>query len=464
MKKNVIVCEEIERPVMKRAVEILSSHLLDYAGEYPVCLKYENAESKEDVRKIYIGTKKCGYIKDYEVSIPQKDEAYFIKVENDTVIIGGYDERGVLCGCVDFYNKYIVKYEHPGDDRYVINIFEDKLADFEYSSYPAVKNRGLWTWGHVVYDFKGYIDNLARLKMNTLVIWNDSVPIGAKEITDYAHSFGIKVIWGYAWGWDTDCKKVFGEKSENISKMIFEKYEKEYAMLGGDGIYFQSYTEVQTQEINGRNIAKEVATLVNETAALFYEKYPEIQLQFGLHATSVDENLEFIKTVNPKIRIVWENCGAFPFSYIPSDVEKFDKTREFIEKAAVLRGTNDKFGVVTKGLTKLDWTVFEHLDGAVCAGVCSKKMKQNRIERKAKIWKYLQAYWLVNADKAQEAVRIMADLKQGDLYITPLVEDGMFEENIMFPVALFSEMLWDTKTPVKEMISAVALREYVEFA
>ena len=58
----------------------------------------------------------------------------------------------------------------------------------------------------------------------------------------------------------------------------------------------------------------------------------------------------------------------------------------------------------------------------------------------------------------------MSDAKGGDLYITPLVEDGMFEENIMFVVALFSEMMWDTKTPTSEMISEVALRSYVDFA
>jgi len=58
----------------------------------------------------------------------------------------------------------------------------------------------------------------------------------------------------------------------------------------------------------------------------------------------------------------------------------------------------------------------------------------------------------------------MCDAKKDDLYITGLVEDGMFEENIMFPVALFSEMMWDCNADVKEMISDVALRSYVDFA
>ena len=97
-------------------------------------------------------------------------------------------------------------------------------------------------------------------------------------------------------------------------------------------------------------------------------------------------------------------------------------------------------------------------------GGASKAFKADRVARKRRDWKYIQACWLSNAEKAHEAVRAMAEIKHGDLYITPLVEDGMFEENIMYPVALFSEMLWDTDTPTSEMMTRVALRNYVDFA
>ena len=61
-------------------------------------------------------------------------------------------------------------------------------------------------------------------------------------------------------------------------------------------------------------------------------------------------------------------------------------------------------------------------------------------------------------------IKAMASAKNGDLVVTALVEDGMFEENIMFPVALYSEMLWDNKTEFNQMINEVALRDYVDFA
>ena len=45
-----------------------------------------------------------------------------------------------------------------------------------------------------------------------------------------------------------------------------------------------------------------------------------------------------------------------------------------------------------------------------------------------------------------------------------LVEDGMFEENIMYPVALYSEMLWGYDGSIKDLTRSVALRSYVRFA
>ena len=57
------------------------------------------------------------------------------------------------------------------------------------------------------------------------------------------------------------------------------------------------------------------------------------------------------------------------------------------------------------------------------------------------MWRFVQAYWLANADKAQEMIRAMCRVKNGELSLLALVEDGVFEDNIMYPVALFAEML-----------------------
>lgn len=461
-----IIYGKSENGVQKKAIEVLSEFLLDYAFEYPICLKYSAACDYSQYRCIYIGTKQNNdYIKEHSRAKLDKEEEYCIKVQNDTVMIEGYDDKGVLYGCIDFYNKYLVKLEYtPNPHCKQENPLDTPFTDFEFQSAPMIKDRGIWTWGHVIYDYKGFIDNMVKLKMNTLIIWNDHVPFHAEDVINYAHGCGIKILFGFPWCWDTDCGKFVLSNINEQGPEILKGYEKEYEGLDIDGIYFQSFTELPGDEINGILIADAVTDFVNKTAELFFEKYPNLELQFGLHATSVREKLEYIKNVNPKITIVWEDCGAFPLAYSPHDVEKHSETNEFIKKVACLRGKDDKFAVVSKGFSFLDWGKFEHLHGSVSFGVSSKSMKQNRVIRRRKMWKYLQAYWLQNVDKAYETVNVLCDSKKGNLSITPLVEDGMFEENIMFPVALYAEMLWDCKAELGSMITDVALRDYVDFA
>lgn len=461
-----IIYGKSENGVQKKALEVLSEFLLDYAFEYPICLKYSTACDYSQYRCIYIGTKQNNnYIKEHSKVSLEKEEEYCIKVQNDTVMIEGYDDKGVLYGCIDFYNKYLVKLEYiPNPSCKQVNPLDTPFTDFEFQSAPTIKDRGIWTWGHVIYDYKGFIDNMVKLKMNTLIIWNDHVPFHAEDIINYAHGCGIKILFGFPWCWDTDCGKFDLSNINEQGPEILKGYEKEYAGLDIDGIYFQSFTELPGDEIKGILIADAVTDFVNKTAELFFEKYPNLELQFGLHATSVREKLEYIKNVNSRITIVWEDCGAFPLAYSPHDVERHSETNAFIKKVACLRGQDDKFAVVSKGFSFLDWAKFEHLDGSVNFGVSSKSMKQNRVIRRRKMWKYLQAYWLQNMDKAYETVNVLCDSKNGNLSVTPLVEDGMFEENIMFPIALYAEMLWDCKAELGSMITDVALRDYVDFA
>jgi len=466
MKKLAIIYGQNVGDMQRLAVKQLTEILLDHTMEYPVCVEYGSSMDVSDFLCMYVGTRESHpYIREHGGRQPVHPEGYAISVKNGEVIIEGGGDAGVIYGVMDFYNKYLLKLEyphHPG--LFVLPVFEKDLPDFELSSEPKIKDRGLWTWGHVIYDYRGYIDNMMKLKLNTLIMWNDFAPMNAKEIIEYAHERNIRVIWGFAWAWDTNCLAFDVDKVKASRGEILEKFEKEYGDLSVDGIYFQSFTEVNVEYIGGKLIAEAVTEFVNETAALFFEKYPDMEIQFGLHAESVRNRLEYLKKVDPRIRIVWENCGAFPFSYIPKDVENFDETCGFVREIAHLRGENERFGAVTKGLVKLNWSEFKHLEGPQYIGVSSDWMAKNRIERKHKIWKYIQAYWLAYADKAQEMVRLMQQEKQGDLCVTALVEDGMFEKEIMYPAALYAEMLWDAEADIKETLSMVALREYVTFA
>ena len=467
MKKVAIIYGELKNDIQKRAIEELSAILLDYTAEYPICVARDE-DTPEEFRRVYIGTKDSNrYIKKQSKGKLTVSESYSISVRNDTVMIEGYDDAGVLYGVLDFYNKYLVKFEHSkirGTNEDWFNPFEaETLPELEYTSAPSVKERGLWTWGHVIYDYRGYLRNMMKLKMNGIIIWNDFVPTNAREIVAYAHSCNIKVYWGFNWLWDTDCGRFNIRNLEGESEKIFRNYEEQYANADGDGIYFQTFTERKIDNIDGVIIAEAAAKFVNKTSALFFEKYPNLEIQFGLHATSVKNKLEFIRSVDPRIRIVWEDCGAFPFAYLPTELGGFDETKELVGKIACLRGTNDRFGVVTKGTVTLDWSKFKHQVASQCIGVSSRYMRENHLNRRSRQWRYIQTGWLSSADRAIEMIGQMCRAKEGDLSIFGLVEDGMFEEKIFFPVALYSEMLWNCDEDIKEMIKAVSMRSYVSF-
>ena len=113
--------------------------------------------------------------------------------------------------------------------------FIDPLLPYEHLSRPLVKERGLWTWGHVIFDYRRYLDNMARLKMNKVTVWNDFAPINGREFVDYAHSLGIKVIWGYSWIWDEKPEEVVTDPAARKvwKEKIVTEYADHYAHLGG---------------------------------------------------------------------------------------------------------------------------------------------------------------------------------------------------------------------------------------
>ena len=467
MKKFIIISPQDPSDLIKRAIEILSKTLYDYTSEYPICVCSTDGLDLNDRRLIYVGTKATNsYISAHSSVCLDTPEEYNISVQNEVVIIEGFDDAGALYGAIDFYNRYVLKFEHKNNDmQYCINFFEnDTLPEFEYRSAPSIKERGLWTWGHVIYDYKGYIDHMMMLKMNSVIIWNDFLPSNARDIIEYAHARNVKVIWGFSWLWDTNCAKFDMANIMNESRGIYEKFEREFAGLDVDGIYFQTFTELHTDNIDGVVIADAATKFVNNTAKYFYENHPNIEIQFGLHAISVKNKLEFLKSVDPRIRIVWEDCGAFPFAYLPDKIDDFEETVELTRRIARLRGESEKFGAVTKGLTKLDWSKFVHAEGPQYIGISTERTKRKKTHQQASVWKYLQAYWLTNADKALEMIRIIQEAKSGDACVYALVEDGMFEEDLMFPVALYAEMLWNSDADVKDLISTVAMRAYVKFA
>lgn len=386
--------------------------------------------------------------------------------ENQCILIGARDDVNLLYAAADFQNQYLpyARYtDSTGPKFYFNDLFHEPMKEYDREFSPRIKRRGLWTWGFVIYDYKKYIDNMVSLKLNTLILWNDYPPVNSKEMIAYAHERGIQVYFGFAWGWDTNCAenkavaRVMAD-TDRLSNEIIQVYETQYAALGCDGIYFQSFTELEEEKINGIPVAETVTKFVNDTAGKLFEHFGDIELLFGLHAGSVKNKLDVIAQIDSRISILWEDCGAFPYHYIPKNTDGFDETVAFTEKIRDMR--RGGFGVVLKGLTCLDWNSFQHQQGEFLLGVQNGRFLSKKAEEKRKIWKYVQAYWLKNAKYAYDMINVFDE----NTMVTALAEDGAIEEKIPYSLALYAEMLWDSRRPLDEIMCETALRDDISFA
>ena len=411
------------------------------------------------------------------LTAPEAKESYSIFVgENllnpdlQMIAIAGADDQGVLYGCMQFLNKYmgevICRNGDMWSETFYQTLLDRPLPEFKTYDCPAIAHRALWTWGHVIYDYRKYFENMAKLRLNEVVIWNDIIPLNAKDVVDYAHSLGINVIWGFAWGWGVKCDKILETFDDAgraaLKESVLNTFKKDYMNSGCDGIYFQSFTELAVDNIGGVLIADLVTDLVNEISGELLALCPDLHIQFGLHASSVKTHLDIIAKVDKRVHIVWEDCGSFPYNYWVDKVSDFNETLDLTETLVKLRGNEEKFGAVFKGMAKLDWNIFEHFESSYILGEKTSQYISARRREKAPLWKSLQGSWLKYADLARRTVLTIS--KGNDPIVEALVEDGAFEEKIFLPVALYAEMLWNPETDTDTLLEQVAQYPITEFA
>ena len=468
------------------AVNELDAHMSEYVRYY---IEVRSADEVDEDwlrqhQPILIGTPEDNrYLKELTdkqtVAAADGEEGYSLTVgmnpwnaEVQYLAVIANTDRGVYYGMSDLIQHYLAFEVFCGyyerDPREFDRPFNKKMPTYSRKSAPQMKRRGMWTWGHCIYDYRRYFDHMARLRLNEIVIWNEFAPVNAREVVEYAHSRGIRVIWGYSWGWgdaqawsvNAGDRETWGAFADNVVKF----YEDNYLDTGADGIYFQSFTETLSRTIGEAVIAEAVTALVNFVAERMYAKYPDLLIQFGLHATSVKNDLEYLEKVHPNIEIVWENCGAFPYSYHPKETHNFPETLDFNRRIATLRGEKERFGAVIKGMTTLPWSEFKSFKGPYVLGERNKHFTEKRSAYKSRFWRHLQSDWVLGARYPYELMKMLTELKGGDLTVQILAEDGMFEEDIYIPIALLAEMLWSTEDDVDTIVERVLKSRDVSFA
>lgn len=384
------------------------------------------------------------------------------------ILIASETETGLMYGCADFAGRYLPQaaqaHQSGGDYYYFKNPFADGFEDASFVSEPSLKERGLWTWGHVIYDYRAYFDHMAQLKLNTVTIWNDFAPVNEKEIYDYAHSRGIKVIWGLSLNWD-EREDVASEKAlEKWAQIALKRCRKMFEKGAADGVYVQTFTESKEDQIDGRSIAENAVRWINRIYGAIAAEFPQIDFRWGLHASSVMGRLDVIAQTDERIRIVWEDAGQFPYNYVPeTQMPGFGDAEEATRKIARLRGGQGT-GATLKGLCCLDWKTFRHMEGALQIGCASRAHMESLLPEKRRIWRYVQSHWLVNAEACRAVVAEYVAASGGEAAMCGLVEDSLFEMKMWFPVALFAEILWDCGRPAERLLVDTAQRAGVEFA
>ena len=380
--------------------------------------------------------------------------------EGRFVILTAHSEQELFYSVVSFLDDYIPKYAPKhGSNRMPELIFDSPLPECSYTESPDFGRRSIFTWGHSINNYREYIANMARLKFNELILWNDYVPLNIKEVIDFAHSYGIKVNLGYSWGWIDGCSKVTDISDARLSELkesIVAEYENNYSGTGCDGIYFQSFTERPDDYIGGRLIAEGVTSLVNMVSTELLRKYPSLKLQFGLHASSVSKHLDEIAKVDPRVEILWEDCGEFPYhynSYVTSE-EKFERTLELTEKILELRG-GVGVGLVFKGVMMLDWTKFINQQGPYVMGENSPEIAAHDRRLRANAWREYSADWMKNGSRAQQMLKFIKEHKSGDV---GMCLAGTFDGGIYLPEAICAELFRSCDGDYSEILSKVARR------
>ena len=375
--------------------------------------------------------------------------------EKQLVLIAGDGASEVLYGVIAFLDDLIPSVLPQNNDgiRDEPDLFRKPLPPIDFADAPQTLVRSVFAWGHTFGRYREYFGNLARLKINRVYLWNEFPPVNAAEIAAEAHGWGIEVFWGFAWGWSTSCSKADLNDLAGSSDAIVEEWREVWRRLPGDGIYFQSFTELGAEKIGGRSVAENVTALVNLTAGRILAEHPELKIVYGLHATSVKNRLDVIARTDPRLEILWEDCGGFPYKFdLPEDAERDDAfTRAlFAQKRSM--------GLVFKCQLLQKWTDFVHQAGPCLEGRNGAGTMRHDVAVTTPMWRVYDALWLEKGRRAHELAELIH--AEGGAQIEMNMA-AQLNGPVRLPTALTAELFWSTAASYDEILRKVVQRNHV---
>lgn len=460
----------------RRAVELLNREVgrrvIRKAGTnqlHVLPCEAEKAQEKIDGNVIVVGTRSESPIAARFVEAAEIPAGgYAVKVVADPgneeariVVITAEDPERLADGAVAFIDDYPARHVPiHGGLQYPDRIFDFDLPPDLLASAPGFKARSVFAWGHTLNDYRSYLRDLARLRMNRLILWNDVVPLNIADIIRTAHAYGIEVFAGFAWGWIDGCAQIqdIGPKMlADLQASVIRNYEENYRDAGYDGVYFQSFTERADDTIGGRQIAGTVTDFVNATAAELLALHPALKIEFGLHAQSVWKHLGQLARVDPRVEILWEDCGAFPYSYLPvvKDEAAYLEAERFTDRLIDLR-PGAPLGLAFKGLATIDWWGgFVTQRGRFLLGENVPEMTAHDRALRDDAWRTFSAQWVRYGRYALRLARHVHE-RTGDS--THLCMVGLLDGGRWLPEALCAEIFWSPLDEWDDLLERVMKR------
>ena len=452
----------------RRAVEFLSTEIGALVQRDPgvytlhvVACEKAGLESETNRNAFVVGTRKSNALLREMLSdedVPT--DGYLVRVTEkggrQFVLIAGDTPAAAIWGAVDFVDDGLATMRTKGGDYalYVSGIFEKpRLPAYESRRAPKTKRRSIFSWAHVMNDYRTYFRNLARMKFNEAILWNEFPPLNAREVAEYARSWGVNVLWGWSWGWSTNCHNVDFDHLKELEDDIVRQWRDVWRPCGGDGIYFQSFTEINEADLKGHSVAEAVAKLVNGAARRILADEPDLRIVFGLHSESVKSRLNEIAATDPRLEILWENCGGFPFKLIG---DTRDATESFVK--SLLDMERPATGFAYKSQVLQDWKRFAHQAGPYVLGQNSRIVIAGDRQVVEPLWQRFEGEWLMHGERAYALTRLIQsrDGNKGSLNVV-----GNLNEPIHISTALCAELFWSADEPYETILSRVLSRAWL---
>ena len=277
-----------------------------------------------------------------------------------------------------------------------------QIPTFALCTAPETQVRSIFSWGHVVDDCRATFRVLARARFNRAILWNDQRVVNAREVVDEAHAWGVKVYWGFSWGWTLSGSDEESVDFEKLADGIVAEWRAKWRPMGGDGIYFQSFTETNKKTIGGTSIPEAVVALVNTVAARIRAEAPETDIVFGLHANSMKYPgaAAAIAKTDPRLEILWENCGGFPFW--ESDGKESQPDQAFCDKILAL---TPSVGLAWKAQLRMDWSDYAAPAGPYLLGCAGPRLLARDRAVIAPTFASYDEDWIINGRRVWEFVR-----------------------------------------------------------